>query len=355
MDDAIGSYLKSGDTSRYSDVILRSRDAGAHKVLVDYLLMVRKKVKEPKVGPLSAPCAAGQTRASTGRASRAAAAAVRHASTLAARSAAQSAAGRAGRWRRPAEALWQRACTPQPPSVCRWTRSWCTRTPRRATWPPWKSSSAAPTRPTWARRALPPSAAAPCLPGAPSPPACPQALLGAPEGHPRARDVAAPVPSGTCTTGPGPACACARAPDAASRAGGRVVLRGGAVRGGARHLQAHPQLGQPGQHACAPAPVPGRRGRRAQGQLPQDLEGGAPPTCRAVPAAGGLASPAARGCARRCSGTRGRWGNSVQSAAGQGAGWLAHSGGPLPRGPHARRCATHAWRRTSSGWPSCAG
>ena len=54
VDDAIGSYLKSGDTSRYSDVILRSRDAGAHKVLVDYLLMVRKKVKDPKVRPF--PC-----------------------------------------------------------------------------------------------------------------------------------------------------------------------------------------------------------------------------------------------------------------------------------------------------------
>ena len=49
MEDAIASYLKSADTSRYLDVILRSRDMGTPQVLVDYLLMVRKKVKDPKV------------------------------------------------------------------------------------------------------------------------------------------------------------------------------------------------------------------------------------------------------------------------------------------------------------------
>ena len=68
VNDAIGSYLKSGDTSRYSDVILRSRDAGAHQVLVEYLLMVRKKIKEPKVPPaarmapvLHSPASSGYT------------------------------------------------------------------------------------------------------------------------------------------------------------------------------------------------------------------------------------------------------------------------------------------------------
>ncbi len=49
VNDAIGSYLRSGDSSRYQDVIARSQDAGAHGDLVKYLLMVRKKVKEPKV------------------------------------------------------------------------------------------------------------------------------------------------------------------------------------------------------------------------------------------------------------------------------------------------------------------
>ena len=55
VDDAIASYLKSGDTSRYLDVIARSRDTGEHKVLVDFLLMVRKKVKDPKVSPPPLP------------------------------------------------------------------------------------------------------------------------------------------------------------------------------------------------------------------------------------------------------------------------------------------------------------
>lgn len=48
--DAIDSYLKANDHSRHAEVIQRSNQAGAHSHLVDYLLMVRKKVKDPKVG-----------------------------------------------------------------------------------------------------------------------------------------------------------------------------------------------------------------------------------------------------------------------------------------------------------------
>ena len=49
MNEAISSYLRSGDSSRYKDVIARSQEANAHGDLVKYLLMVRKKVKESKV------------------------------------------------------------------------------------------------------------------------------------------------------------------------------------------------------------------------------------------------------------------------------------------------------------------
>ena len=49
VNDAIASYLRSGDSSRYLDVIARSQQANAHGDLVKYLLMVRKKVKESKV------------------------------------------------------------------------------------------------------------------------------------------------------------------------------------------------------------------------------------------------------------------------------------------------------------------
>lgn len=55
INDAIGSYLRSGDSSRYTDVIARSQEANAHGDLVKYLLMVRKKVKESKVGQKSSP------------------------------------------------------------------------------------------------------------------------------------------------------------------------------------------------------------------------------------------------------------------------------------------------------------
>ena len=49
--DAIDSYLKAGDHSRHTDVIMKSNQASAHSQLVKYLLMVRKKVKDPKVRP----------------------------------------------------------------------------------------------------------------------------------------------------------------------------------------------------------------------------------------------------------------------------------------------------------------
>lgn len=58
VNEAIASYLRSGDSSRYKDVIARSQEANAHGDLVKYLLMVRKKVKESKVRPAASPKAA---------------------------------------------------------------------------------------------------------------------------------------------------------------------------------------------------------------------------------------------------------------------------------------------------------
>uniref|UniRef100_A0A383W0X8 Clathrin heavy chain n=1 Tax=Tetradesmus obliquus TaxID=3088 RepID=A0A383W0X8_TETOB len=47
--DAIASYLRSSDSSRYLQVIEACTAAGCYEDLVKYLLMVRKKVKESKV------------------------------------------------------------------------------------------------------------------------------------------------------------------------------------------------------------------------------------------------------------------------------------------------------------------
>lgn len=47
--DAVESYLRAGDSSRYADVISCAKKAANFDVLVKYLLMVRKKVKEPRV------------------------------------------------------------------------------------------------------------------------------------------------------------------------------------------------------------------------------------------------------------------------------------------------------------------
>ena len=47
--DAIASYLKSSDSSKHLDVITKSKDSDCYDVLVEYLLMVRKKVKDAKV------------------------------------------------------------------------------------------------------------------------------------------------------------------------------------------------------------------------------------------------------------------------------------------------------------------
>ncbi len=49
--EAIASYLRAGDSSRYVDVIARSQEAACYEELVKYLLMVRKKVKDNKVRP----------------------------------------------------------------------------------------------------------------------------------------------------------------------------------------------------------------------------------------------------------------------------------------------------------------
>ena len=64
VNEAISSYLRSGDSSRYRDVIARSQEANAHGDLVKYLLMVRKKVKESKES-LSIDLVMAQTSSST--------------------------------------------------------------------------------------------------------------------------------------------------------------------------------------------------------------------------------------------------------------------------------------------------
>ena len=64
--EAIASYLKSGHTGRYADVIARSKDRGAHAELVKFLLMVRKKIKEPKVRDCHAPVASHKASAPVG-------------------------------------------------------------------------------------------------------------------------------------------------------------------------------------------------------------------------------------------------------------------------------------------------
>ena len=53
--EAIQSYLRSGDTSRHLEVIAASNKADAHAALVPFLLMVRKKIKDPKVRCLCVP------------------------------------------------------------------------------------------------------------------------------------------------------------------------------------------------------------------------------------------------------------------------------------------------------------
>lgn len=49
VSEAISSYLRGADTSRYLDVIERANAAGAYEELVKYLLMVRKKMRDAKV------------------------------------------------------------------------------------------------------------------------------------------------------------------------------------------------------------------------------------------------------------------------------------------------------------------
>ncbi|PSC73488.1 clathrin heavy chain [Micractinium conductrix] len=47
--EAIAAYLRAADTSKYNEVIAKANEAGQHDDLAKYLLMVRKKVKDPKV------------------------------------------------------------------------------------------------------------------------------------------------------------------------------------------------------------------------------------------------------------------------------------------------------------------
>lgn len=49
VSDAIAAYLRAADTSKYSEVIAKAGESGQYEDLAKYLLMVRKKVKDPKV------------------------------------------------------------------------------------------------------------------------------------------------------------------------------------------------------------------------------------------------------------------------------------------------------------------
>ena len=160
----------------------------------------------------------------------------------------------------------------------RWTRSWCTPTPRPTTWARWTPLCTARTRPTcrqWEtgagacpRRgapaagtalrcalAVPPLHPPPFPPGAPPHTcfpflgACPPVLLA----HQLWCQPLLPLPPPRCSL---------------------QVLRGGPVRGRPPAVRPHPQLGPPGQHARAPAPLPGGGRRRQESQQRQDLEGG---------------------------------------------------------------------------------
>ena len=55
-----GAAARSGDAGRYADVIARSNEASAYGDLVKFLLMVRKKVKDPqaRARPAARPAAA---------------------------------------------------------------------------------------------------------------------------------------------------------------------------------------------------------------------------------------------------------------------------------------------------------
>ena len=47
--DAIGSYLLAKDASKYVEVIGRAREVAQYDDLVKYLMMVRDKIKDPKI------------------------------------------------------------------------------------------------------------------------------------------------------------------------------------------------------------------------------------------------------------------------------------------------------------------
>ncbi|KAJ7543093.1 hypothetical protein O6H91_09G024600 [Diphasiastrum complanatum] len=49
VSDAIESFIRANDATQFNDVILAAEHVRAYDDLVKYLLMVRKKVKEPKV------------------------------------------------------------------------------------------------------------------------------------------------------------------------------------------------------------------------------------------------------------------------------------------------------------------
>lgn len=53
--DAIASYLRAQDSSKYAEVIEAAKKVEVFADLVKYLLMVRKKVKDPKVSIMWGP------------------------------------------------------------------------------------------------------------------------------------------------------------------------------------------------------------------------------------------------------------------------------------------------------------
>jgi clathrin heavy chain len=49
VSDAIAAYLRAADTSKFNEVIAKASESGQYEDLSKYLLMVRKKIKDPKV------------------------------------------------------------------------------------------------------------------------------------------------------------------------------------------------------------------------------------------------------------------------------------------------------------------
>lgn len=239
--------------------------AGQHDDLAKYLLMVRKKVKDPKVRGVRADRVARQPGGRDREVHmqhphllHAPPASVRGRPRLPAcpRASRLVTRLRCPRLADPAlRVLRRRRCR-------RWTPSWCTPTPRTRTSARWRSSLPAATWRTCRRwetggrrghtRAGGHAAAAQGKQEVGGWPAQPASVPSVP-----------PLRSAPSLAWRALSLVLSAAPDVPSPA--PQVLRGGPVRCSAHHLHAHPQLRPPGLHARAPAPVPGSGGRCAQG------------------------------------------------------------------------------------------